>query len=141
LRKTILSDSYCDPTGRAPRSERWLSGRKRRFAKPLDGVNSSRGFESPPLRSIPSGTDRTRQSPTLATASGVSPDQPFVRSSRQEATGPAPTRPQTATPNATRALPDDPGLGLIVERWEQLPEAVRAGIVAMVKASGKGGGR
>jgi hypothetical protein len=32
-------------------------------------------------------------------------------------------------------------LGLIVERWEQLPEAVRAGIVAMVKASGKGGGR
>jgi hypothetical protein len=28
-----------------------------------------------------------------------------------------------------------PDLALVVERWEQLPEAVRAGIVAMVKAS------
>jgi hypothetical protein len=28
-----------------------------------------------------------------------------------------------------------PDLALIVERWEQLPEAVRAGIVAMVEAS------
>src|SRR5579864_192326 len=30
--------------------ERWLSGRKRRFAKPLGGVNLPRGFESLPLR-------------------------------------------------------------------------------------------
>jgi hypothetical protein len=27
-------------------------------------------------------------------------------------------------------------LALIVERWDSLPEAVRAGIVAMVRASG-----
>ena len=44
--------------------ERWLSGRKRRFAKPLDGVNSSRGFESPPLRSSPSRTVTTRPNPS-----------------------------------------------------------------------------
>jgi hypothetical protein len=29
-----------------------------------------------------------------------------------------------------------PDLALVVERWEALPEAVRAGIVAMVKAAG-----
>jgi hypothetical protein len=28
-----------------------------------------------------------------------------------------------------------PDLGLVVERWDILPEAVRAGIVAMVKAT------
>jgi hypothetical protein len=28
-----------------------------------------------------------------------------------------------------------PELALFIERWEQLPEAVRAGIVAMVKAA------
>ena len=33
-----------------PRQERWLSGRKRRFAKPLYGQKPYRGFESPPLR-------------------------------------------------------------------------------------------
>ncbi len=31
--------------------ERWLSGRKRRFAKPVSGVNPDHGFESRPLRS------------------------------------------------------------------------------------------
>jgi hypothetical protein len=34
-----------------------------------------------------------------------------------------------------------PDLALVFERWDALPEAVRAGIVAMVKAaSGEGGG-
>ena len=31
-----------------------------------------------------------------------------------------------------------PDLALLVERWDGLPEAVRAGIVAMVKATGAG---
>ena len=31
-----------------------------------------------------------------------------------------------------------PELALVIERWEQLPEAVRAGIVAMVKAASAG---
>jgi hypothetical protein len=33
------------------------------------------------------------------------------------------------------AIQSDPNLALVVESWEKLPEAVRAGIVAMVKAS------
>ena len=31
--------------------------------------------------------------------------------------------------------PQDPDLTLIIERWEQLPEAVKTGIMAMVRAS------
>jgi hypothetical protein len=31
-------------------------------------------------------------------------------------------------------LPADPDLATVVENWDRLPEAVRAGIVAMVKA-------
>jgi len=31
----------------------------------------------------------------------------------------------------------DPDLRLVVERWGDLPEAVRAGIVAMVRAAGQ----
>src|SRR5260370_2558081 len=34
-------------------AERWPSGRRRRFAKPLMGVNPIRGFESLPLRHSP----------------------------------------------------------------------------------------
>ena len=41
-----------------------------------------------------------------------------------------------ATPDANiSAL--DPDLAMVVKRWESLPEAVRAGIVAMVKAASK----
>jgi hypothetical protein len=29
-----------------------------------------------------------------------------------------------------------PDLALVVERWEALPEAIRAGILAMVRAAG-----
>ena len=35
-----------------PFMERWQSGRSRRLAKPLTGVYSVRGFESPPLRHL-----------------------------------------------------------------------------------------
>jgi hypothetical protein len=34
-----------------------------------------------------------------------------------------------------REVEKDPDLALLVERWDSLPEAVRAGIVAMVKAA------
>jgi hypothetical protein len=57
----------------------------------------------------------------------------------------APTRPQTATQNATRALPDalppDPDLAAVVAAWPTLSEPIRAGILALVKASGTGGSR
>jgi hypothetical protein len=39
-------------------------------------------------------------------------------------------------------LPADPDLALVVDSWHRLPEPIRAGILAMVKAaSGEGGGR
>ena len=45
-------------------------------------------------------------------------------------------------PSLAHALPTshdlDPDLALIVGVWDRLPEAVRAGIVAMVKAASKG---
>jgi hypothetical protein len=42
----------------------------------------------------------------------------------------------SSLPNPTDIRQTDPRLALIVERWDSLPEAVRAGIVAMVRASG-----
>jgi len=57
--------------------------------------------------------------------------------SRQQATQSALKRPQRATRGATRHLPDDPGLTVVIDAWDRLPEAVRAGIVAMVRASAR----
>jgi hypothetical protein len=39
------------------------------------------------------------------------------------------------TAHGQRATSNDPGLTAVVEAWECLPEAVRAGILAMVRAS------
>ncbi|MDX9912882.1 MAG: hypothetical protein RBS39_13745 [Phycisphaerales bacterium] len=41
----------------------------------------------------------------------------------------------TAALAAASQLPTDPDLARVVEAWENLPAAVRAGIVAMVRAS------
>jgi hypothetical protein len=35
-------------------------------------------------------------------------------------------------------LPADPDLATVIGAWDRLPEAVRAGIVAMVKAASRG---
>jgi len=40
-----------------------------------------------------------------------------------------------ATLGATGPLPDDPDLAAGVAAWPELPEAIKAGIVAMVKAA------
>jgi hypothetical protein len=37
---------------------------------------------------------------------------------------------------AQRAAPDDPELAALVAAWPTLPEAIRAGILAMVRAAG-----
>ena len=37
--------------------------------------------------------------------------------------------------NGDEKPPHDPDLALIIERWEHLPEAVKTGIMAMVKAT------
>lgn len=39
-----------------------------------------------------------------------------------------------ATQNPTQSLPDD--LARVVEAWPTLPDAVKAGVLAMVRASG-----
>ena len=52
-------------------------------------------------------------------------------------------KPQIVTPSAPEPLAHslacqvekDPNLKLLVERWDCLPEPVRAGIVAMIKAA------
>jgi hypothetical protein len=47
-----------------------------------------------------------------------------------------PTATGTATELLPELLPADPDLATVVNAWDRLPEAVRAGIVAMVKALG-----
>ena len=41
----------------------------------------------------------------------------------------------TSTAPGQRAAPTDPDLATVVDAWDRLPEAVRAGIVAMVRAA------
>jgi hypothetical protein len=36
-----------------------------------------------------------------------------------------------------RAASDDPELAAVIDAWDRLPEAIKAGIVAMVKAASK----
>jgi hypothetical protein len=45
-----------------------------------------------------------------------------------------------ATPDVSHPIPtdtckNDPDLATVIEAWDRLPEAIRAGILAMVKAS------
>ena len=47
----------------------------------------------------------------------------------------APKSPQGATQGATRALIEDPDLDLVIDRWPDLPPAVRAGIIAIIRAT------
>jgi hypothetical protein len=66
-------------------------------------------------------------------------------SSRQNPTQTTSKRPPISTQNASHScqpyVTDVPDLAAVVDAWPELPEAIRAGIVAMVKAaSGKGGG-
>jgi integrase len=54
-----------------PSPERWLSGRKRRFAKPLGG-ETCLGGSNPPLSALePSGAARTRPKPAIKGVLGV----------------------------------------------------------------------
>jgi hypothetical protein len=61
-----------------------------------------------------------------------------ILSSRMDADDRGRERPPSATETATILLPGDPGLATVLEVWDRLPEALRAGIVAMVKAAGQG---
>ena len=46
-------------------------------------------------------------------------------------------RNRTATEIATALLPEDPALAAAVDAWAKLPEAIKAGLVAMAKAASK----
>ena len=46
-----------------------------------------------------------------------------------------PETPDSATLEAPRSATQDPDLAVIVTAWPELPEAIRAGMVAMVRAS------
>jgi len=39
-----------------------------------------------------------------------------------------------------KKIPDDPDLAAVVEAWPKLPEAIKAGILAMVEAADRGSG-
>ncbi len=70
-----------------------------------------------------------------------SPTEQPIKPTRQEPTQAAPKRLPTATQNATRLLPEDSDLTAVIDAWPDLPEALKAGIVAMLKAAlGKRGG-
>jgi hypothetical protein len=65
-----------------------------------------------------------------------------ILSSRQEASARASKRPQNTPQNTPQPstvvggrTETDPDLAAVVAAWDRLPEAVRAGIVAMVRAA------
>jgi len=84
-----------------------------------------------------SSHDRTRQYTSKPVSNkGVATHQ-HEAESRQQATPNVIRRPPRATKSATGALMDDPELAAVIDAWDRLPEAVRAGIVAMVKVAAK----
>jgi hypothetical protein len=59
-----------------------------------------------------------------------------IPSSRQDLTGNGIARPPIATQNVTRdCIVADPKLSAVVHAWPDLPEAIGAGILALVKAA------
>ena len=93
-------------------------------------------FPPPPSFSVhPSTSDRTRLDATnLPVPRGVM-SFPGWPDSRREPAGSDSRRPPRATKSATRPLPEDLDLAAVVSAWPNLPDAVRAGILAMVRAS------
>ena len=69
-------------------------------------------------------------------AAGNEPASPSPEPSILQGFTPTPSKPlaQTLARDTTR----DPALAQLVEAWPAIPEAIRAGIVAMVNASSKG---
>ena len=65
----------------------------------------------------------------------VDPPKRISRKGLRVATGPS------AAPVAHRMPTDicqtDPDLAVVIDAWDRLPEAVRAGIVAIVQAAGR----
>src|SRR5262245_15810316 len=86
-------------------------------------------------------TSGTVKTPYFAAGSRSRAQDQSTTSSRQEPSQSAPKRLPTATENATGLRPADPDLAAVIDVWDRLPQAVRAGIVAMVKAASGEGSR
>ena len=89
------------------------------------------------MRTAAHGSASSPYFPVLAVSSPT--DRPTTLS-RLEAAANGRQRLPTATESATARLPGigDPDLAAVVDTWPTLPEALKAGILAMVKAaSGK----
>jgi hypothetical protein len=70
-------------------------------------------------------------------AAGIEPACDSSQGTILQGVAQAPSQPLART--LARETQFDPDLALLIEAWPTLPEAVRAGIVAMVKAASKGG--
>ncbi|HUT12475.1 MAG TPA: hypothetical protein VMY42_18395 [Thermoguttaceae bacterium] len=79
--------------------------------------------------SNPPATRITRR-PTVLKTAGISTEPP----QRQQVTE---TDPESMAHCVALLVQSHPGLALVVETWPELPEAIRAGIAAMVKAAGE----
>jgi len=77
----------------------------------------------------------TRQNTSKAANSlGLRQPHSYSRSRTDPTRSDSPRLPR-ATRGATGPLPDDPDLAAVVDAWPKLPEAIKACIVAMVKAA------
>ncbi len=90
---------------------------------------------TPSSRTDPSEAVKLRQNHANYKGKPSSTFADPIPSTRQYPNESGSIHPLTATQNATRLLPDDPGLAAVVAAWPDLPEAIKAGIVAMVKAA------
>jgi hypothetical protein len=74
----------------------------------------------------PSG--KTLQFPGATSKSRRHDKTPIVTARGSSAT-------QSATQGAPVTLPSDPAFAIVAKAWDRLPEAIRQGVLAMVKAS------
>ena len=82
--------------------------------------------------------DRNHQQLPNRSSSNIlrqAPSAGIREGSRQQPPTCVPIRLQTATQNATRALPDDPALADVVDAWPSLPEPIKAAILALVRTA------
>jgi hypothetical protein len=75
------------------------------------------------------------ESSYIAGVSDPSVEKHASSSLRGDTKGCEPERDSTATKSATFFPPVDADLALVMDAWSHLPDAVRAGIMAMVRAS------
>jgi hypothetical protein len=82
-----------------------------------------------------SSNDTSRQLTSKADAAKGVATMRNGMDSRQRATASGSRRPPRATKSATSGSVVDPDLAAIMDAWPNLPEVVRAGIVAIVRAA------